>query len=479
MGRKKKDSALLERIAALEAELLQLRKEVARLEEEKARLETENAELRRRLAKDSHNSHKPPSSDGYRKKTRRTSAMPKGPKRKRGGQAGHKGRTLRQVNQPDKVQVHLPERCAICGRTIQEHEPFRVVGKRQVFDLPEPKLEVTEHQLGEITCCGVPQRGAYPETVKASVQYGPGVRALVTQLAVARRMPLGQISQLFADLYGYELNERTVENALETGYQLAEPVEKEIKAALEKSKIGHFDETGIRVNGRLAWLHVVSNAQYTYLFAHEKRGREAMKSEASVLTNFHGWAIHDRWGSYFTFEEANHGLCNAHILRDLQGVIEEGREWAVAMREFLLELYQGGEVLEGEAAEEARQRYRAILSQAEAEEPPPKKREGQRGRVKNSPGRNLMLSLQKYEDSVLAFAFVAEVPFTNNQAERDLRPAKVKQKVSGSFRTEHGAARYARLQGLISTCRKQERLVFHTLRALFAHQPVSLVAGNG
>jgi transposase len=479
MGRKKKDSALLERIAALEAELLQLRKEVARLEEEKARLETENAELRRRLAKDSHNSHKPPSSDGYRKKPRRTSAMPKGPKRKRGGQAGHKGRTLRQVSQPDKVQVHLPHHCAVCGREIQRDEAYQVVGKRQVFDLPEPKLEVTEHQLGEITCCGVPQRGAYPETVKAVVQYGPGVRALVTQLAVAHSMPLGQISQLFADLYGYELNERTIENALEIGYKLTEPVEEEIKAALEKSKVGHFDETGTRVNGHLQWLHVASDAQYTYLFTHEKRGRKAMKSEASILPNFHGWAIHDRLRSYFTFEEAKHGLCNAHILRDLQGVIEEGRQWASAMREFLLELHSCGEVLEGESAEEARQRYRAILSQAEAEEPPPKKRKGQRGRAKNSPGRNLMRSLQKYEDSVLAFAFVAEVPFTNNQAERDLRAVKVKQKVSGSFRTEHGAARYARLQGMISTCRKQERPVFHTLRALFAHQPVSLVAGNG
>jgi transposase len=352
-----------------------------------------------------------------------------------------------------------------------------VVGKRQVFDLPEPKLEVTEHQLGEITCCGVPQRGTYPETVKAVVQYGPGVRALVTQLAVAHNMPLGQISQLFADLYGYELNERTTENALEIGYKLTEPVEKGIKTELEKGSVSHFDETGIRVNGHLQWLHVVSDDQYTYLFAHEKRGREAMKSEASILPNFHGWAIHDRLRSYFTFAEAKHGLCNAHILRDLQGVIEEGRQWAAAMRKFLLELHQSEEVLEGEAAEEARQRYRAILSQAEAEEPPPKQRK--RGRAKNSPGRNLMISLQKYEDSVLAFAFVAEVPFTNNQAERDLRPSKVKQKVSGSFRTEHGAARYARLQGIISTCRKQERLVFYTLRALFAHQPVSLVAGNG
>lgn len=477
---------LLEQVVALQAEVSRLRKEVsrmgkenARLQEENAQLKAENAELHRRLDKNSSNSHKPPSSDGYRKKPRRTSAMPKGEKRKRGGQAGHKGRTLRQVSQPDKIQVHLPHHCGVCGREITVGEKYRVVRKRQVFDLPEPKLEVTEHRIGEITCCGVAQQGTYPANVTATVQYGAGVRALVTQLAVAHNMPMGQISQLFADLYGYALNERTVENTLETGYRLAEPIEEAIKAALEAATVAHFDETGVRVDGGLHWMHTASSAQYTYLFLHKKRGRKAMESASSVLPNFHGWAIHDRLGSYFKFEDAKHGLCNAHILRDLQGVIEEGRGWAQSMREYLLNLYQRRKVLEGEAAEEARQRYREILSQAEAEEPPPHKPSGQRGRAKNSPGRNLMNSLRKYEESVLAFALVAEVPFTNNQAERDLRPVKVKQKVSGSFRTEHGAERYARLQGFISTCRKQQHPLFHTLRTLFAHQPLSLVASSG
>jgi len=476
----------LERMARLEAEILRLGQEMARLQAENAhlvaenaRLEAENAELRRRLAKDSSNSHKPPSSDGYRKKPRRQSAMPKGEKRQRGGQAGHQGRTLRQVAQPDHIQVHLPHHCGVCGRAFQEEETHRVVGKRQVFDLPEPKLEVTEHRLGEVTCCGVAQRGAYPAHVTTPVQYGPGVRGLVTQLAVAYNMPLGKISQLFTDLYGYALNERTVENALEEGYRLGEPVEQAVKGALEQAEGAHFDETGIRVAGALHWTHVASNAAYTYLFIHQKRGRQALESTSSVLPSFQGRAIHDRWASYFKFEDGQHGLCNAHILRALQGVQEEGRAWAVAMREHLLGLYRQGKVLEGEAAEAARQRYRDILSQAEAEEPPPQRAPGQRGRAKNSPGRNLVRSLREHEESVLAFALVAGVPFTNNQAERDLRPVKVKQKVSGSFRTEHGAARYARLQGIISTCRKQQRPVFHTLRTLFAHQPVNLLVDHG
>ena len=405
--------------------------------------------------------------------------MPKGEKRKCGGQVGHKGRTLRQEKHPDKVQVHLPHHCNICGREVSAEEKYRIVSKRQVFDLPEPKLEVTEHRLGEITCCGVAQRGTYPPDVTTTVQYGAGVRALITQLAVAHNMPLKQISQLFADLYGYALNERTIENTLETAYQLAEPVEEAIKAALEAASVAHLDETGVRVDGSLHWMHTASNAQYTYLFLHKKRGHKAMESTSSVLPNFHGRAIHDRLASYFKFENAQHGLCNAHILRDLQGIIEDGRKWAQAMREHLLNLYRQEKVLEGEDAEKARRRYREILSQAEAEEPPPQKPKGKRGRAKNSPGRNLMNSLRKHEESVLAFALVAGVPFTNNQAERDLRPVKVKQKVSGCFRTEHGAERYARLEGIISTCRKQQRPVFHALRTLFARRPLNFAASSG
>jgi len=162
--------------------------ENARLQVENARLQAENAELLRRLGLNSQNSHKPPSSDGYRKK-RVQPALPKG-KKPLGGQAGHKGKTLRAVEKPDHVRLHLPERCAVCGRAISVDEPHEVVSKRQVFDLPEPRLEVTEHRLGQIECCGRVQCGEYPPEVTASVQYGPGVRALVTQLSVDHKMPL-------------------------------------------------------------------------------------------------------------------------------------------------------------------------------------------------------------------------------------------------------------------------------------------------
>jgi transposase len=455
--------ALLERLAALEAEI--------------QRLQAENAELRRRLEMNSQNSHKPPSSDGYRKKSIQP-ALRKGEKRAPGGKKGHKGKTLRQVEKPDSAETHLPQECYICGRAILADEKHEVVGKRQVFDLPEPKLEVKEHRLGEIHCCGQAQRGTYPAAVTASVQYGPGVRALVTKLSVDHKMPLGQVTCLFTDMYGYVLNSKTIENVQEQGYELSAPLEQSVKEQLKKADVVHFDETGLRIAGKLQWLHTAGSALYTYLFVHAKRGKKALLSESSVLKDFVGRAIHDCWASYFEFRQAQHGLCNAHLVRELQALAEEKSVWADKMRTFLLELYAQTQQnpLQGQSVNETRQRYQQILSQADQEEPPPKIKQG-KGRPKNTPGRNLLRRLRQHEEAVLAFALVPGVPFTNNLAERDLRPAKVKQKVSGCFRTFHGAEVYARLQAVISTCRKQGRNVFATLRSIFALQPISLLAG--
>ena len=450
---------LLERLSALEGEI--------------QRLKAENAELRRRLEMNSENSHKPSSSDGYRKKTTQP-GLPKGEKKSPGGKAGHKGKTLRQAEKPDKVQVHLPEACNVCGRAISAEEKHEMVGKRQVFDLPEPKLEVIEHRLGQIECCGQMQCGTYPEVVTASVQYGPGVRAFVTKLSVDHKMPLEQISRLFTDLYRYELNSETIEKALEYGYELAAGLEATVVKQLRQAAVVHFDETGLRIAGKLQWFHTAGNAFYTHLFVHAKRGKKALQSEESVLKGFFGRAIHDCWASYFEFGSAQHGLCNAHILRELQALVEEKSLWADNMRIFLLELYQTQRPLQDTAAQEARQRYKQILAQADQEEPPPELKEG-KGRPKNTTGRNLLRRLRQHEEAVLAFAFIEGVPFTNNLAERDLRPAKIKQKVSGSFRTFQGAKVYARLQALISTCRKQDRNIFDTLRNLFALLPVSLI----
>ena len=465
---------------ALPDDLEVLKGLVRQLLEENTALKVEVAELRRRLGLDSTNSDKPPSSDGYKKK----SIQPGLPKERKGfgGQPGHQGRTLKRVATPDHIQVHRPPSCVCCGRAFTPDEPYEVLQSRQVFDVPDPRLDVTEHQIAQITCCQRVQKGRYPTDVKASVQYGAGVRALVTQLSVDHRLPLAQISRLFEDLYGYALNSTTIEETVRRGYDLAEPLEAHIKEQLNTQPGVHFDETGVRVAGKLHWLHVASTERWTHLFVHEKRGQDALRDEASILEGYTGTAVHDCWSAYFPFDRVNHRLCGAHLLRELRGLMEpsssENAQWPEKMRAFLLDLYQTTctgahpEKIQAPAAQDhVRQAFRSILELADRQEPTPQP--SKRGRPKRSKGRNLMDRLQRYENGVLGFAFEPHTPFTNNQAERDLRPAKVKQKVSGCFRTLPGAQVYARLQAILPTCRKQNQPIFHTLRALFSEQNIT------
>lgn len=456
-------------IKSLKALVRELLAEVAQLKVENAELKEENAELRRRLGLNSSNSHKPPSSDGLAKqRSALKPGLPKDKVKEKGGQKGHKGNTLKQVAEPEHVVLHVAKRCACCGRdfSAEARAKASVVEKRQVFDLPPARLAVTEHQLGTLRCCGVEQRGAFPASVAASVQYGAGVKALVTMLAVDYRLPLERISRLFSDLYGYKLNSRTSLANLERGYERLAPTEAKIKSQLLARGVVHFDETGLRTQGKLHWLHTASSQDYTHLFVHEKRGTEALNSADSVLKDFKGVAVHDCWSSYFRFSHCRHALCGAHLLRELKALVEQGSSWAALMHRYLLDLYKRTLPLAASEAELWLGRYQALLAQAEQEEPPP--RQGKRGRPKLSPGRALLTRLSKYQQAVLAFAFEPDVPFTNNQAERDIRPAKVKLKICGTFRTLTGAKHYARIQAVISTLRKQNKNVFASLQDLFA-----------
>ncbi|MEM7016890.1 MAG: IS66 family transposase, partial [Pseudomonadota bacterium] len=363
--------------------------------------------------------------------------------------------------------MHGPSHCSCCGREIKSDELELLTGSRQVFDLPEPRLLVTAHRLGRVVCCGVEQVGEYPAEVRTVVQYGSGVRALSTLLSVQYRLPLAQISELFNDLYGYELNSTTILDTLSRGHHLSASLEQGIKGCLRSSPVLHFDETGIRVEGKLHWLHTVSTADYTHLFVHPKRGREALESEASVIDEYKGIAVNDCWASYFCFEDCQHALCGAHLLRELTGLIENGSQWANKMHLLLMQLYYTSHSgpLEWPLNYQTLLDYQAILKQANEEEPPPLR--SARGKPKQSKGRNLYQRLKQHQAAVLRFAFEAAVPFTNNQAERDVRGTKVKLKIAGSFRTLSGAKHHVRLQALISTWRKQQHAVFKQLRNLF------------
>lgn len=379
------------------------------------------------------------------------------------------GKTLNRVENPDVVIDCEPVRCE-CGLS-QWSQAVEIADSRQVFELPEPRLEVFEYRRIKRRCqCGRVTCGEFPDTVSAPVQYGEQVQGLVSLLSVHGCLSFGKISQLFADLFGYQLNEATAQEMLKRT-SLVMPMAV-IKAGIVASEVVHFDETGIKEGGQLKWLHNASTAQLTYQFVHPKRGIAALLDEQSVLPEFTGVAVHDCWESYFGFSEMSHAICNAHLLRELNGIIENSAsKWGVEMKQLLLEMYRTSDCGNGIITETVafEKRYDDILTTAEAEEPPPE-RVNARGKLKRTKGRNLFERLRKHKAAVLRFAREEQVPFTNNQAERDLRPTKVKQKMNGGFRATSGTESYSRIHSFISSLRKLNRQVFQEL--------LSVIKGN-
>jgi transposase len=446
-------AVLIERIEALTLRLDQAEKEIAALK-------TENSELKSRLSSNSKNSSKPPSSDGYKKKP----ALAKKTKGKQGGQIGHNGNTLRQSQNPDQMVECKPIQCT-CGH-IFNGQQMELSEKRQVFDLPEPKLIVTEYQIYKCSCpdCGLINKGITPTGINSPVQYGNNAKALAVLLNVQYKLPFKKIQQLFGDLYSCSINESSVYSATQQCYDNLDQSEQQIKSKVAQSNVVHVDETGLRAEGLLRWLHTASTELYTYLFVHNKRGRLALQSDKSMLNNFTGWLVHDCWSSYFKFTDAKHALCGAHIIRELQALIETGQsKWAKTFQTLLLHIYEMPFDQRIAQRQQIISRYKRICQFGLKAEPPPVKTPAKRGRQKKSKARNLLERLIREQDAVLAFAFNQEVPFTNNLAERDIRPVKVKQKISNCFRTFKGAEIYARIEGFVSTSRKHNRNVFTEL----------------
>jgi transposase len=453
--------------------VIQLLSRVESLERDNATLRTENSvlraeieTLRAQLKQNSQNSHKPPSTDGLKKKP----ALAKPLGNKTGGQFGHTGKTLKMVSQPDHIVIHHATSCPCCHKTFSVSDIKQTEQRRQIFDIPAPRLEVTEHRLGIITCCGQQHKGTFPSDVNQIVQYGSRINALSVLLNTDYKVPFEKIEQLLGDLYGCSFNESTAISANMKCFDLLEPIESKIKIEILASPIVHFDETGMRVQGQLQWFHTASTFLFTYLFVHPNRGIKALQSTYSIIKDFTHRAIHDCWKSYFDFNQCSHALCNAHIVRELEALKENGSLWAVEMQDLLLHLFflseKASKIVEHE--QEWLLKYQAICQKADKEEPPPLY--GKRGRPKNSKGRNLLNRLVEHQNGILAFAFILEVPFTNNQAERDIRSLKTKQKVATSFRTFKGAQNHARIQSFVSTLRKHKMNVFHNLNLVFINQ---------
>ena len=474
-------------------ELIHLREEKRVWQAEKAALQEENADLRaklaavtqrlealeERVAKDSHNSHLPPSSDRFHRQPKSLRAKSG---KKPGGQFEHPGSTLRLTPTPDLVVLHPVEHCEHCQQDLREVASLQVE-RRQVIDLPPKRVVVIEHQAEAKYCpsCQQISTAAFPEDVRAPVQYGAAFGAVGVYLVQQQLLPYERACEVVQDLLGPTMSVGTLQALVQRCAEHLEPVEQEIKAALSRADVLHQDETGLYVAGQRHWMHVSSTEQLTHYAVHPKRGKEALDA-IGILADFHGVSVHDGWHSYWLFL-CLHALCNVHHLRELLFLQEEQQQaWAGEMKELLLDIKAaveqaraaGRTSLDPLEVRDWKAQYAALLAegyQANPPDPPPEV--AKKGRRKQSAALNLLDRLCKHQDAVLAFLDNFAVPFDNSQAERDIRMVKVQQKVSGGFRSLVGAQAFCRIRGYLSTLRKQGMSLLTALEQALVGHPVS------
>lgn len=446
------------------------------------------------LERNSRSSSKPPSTDkgNFTNPPKPKSLRDKSGK-KSGGQKGHPGSTLEKVTHPDHIIIHDfagDQSCPDCGCHPAEHlldnrsEDFEA---RQVFDIPPIKLEVTEHRARKCQCPGCGQKlvASFPEGVKAPVQYGPRVQATALYLGSYQFIPYQRLSETFSELFHCPLSEGTLANIIKRSALKAKTAMKPVREALIKSPVAHADETGCTLHGKRHWLHVMSTDRLTCYHLDAKRGREAME-RMGLLPHFRGALIHDCLSAYFTFSECHHFLCNAHSQRELTYLHEElGQSWAGEMIELLLEAKDLAEreinraegsrhVIGKGRLESILSRYDHLLWKGYRANPEPPKPKGRKGRVARGKPLNLLDRLDQRREGFMGyFLYPGLVPYDNNQAERDVRPIKVREKISGTFRSEEHGQSFCDIRSIISSARKQSCEILQVLAHMIS-SPQSL-----
>jgi transposase len=443
----------------------------AKLEE----LEAENAELKRRLGLNSRNSSAPPSADGLEKPPPRSMRGKSG--RRPGKQPGSPGAALVQVTDPDRRVKHFPPACGGCSRRLNRSKHAGNPVRRQVFDVPEMKVFVTEHVLHALVCaCGAVTRAQAPAGASAPAVYGPNVTTFAAYLSAQHHIPVDRIVEVLADIAGIEVSSGWVSDACERVEQAVAPANEVIKDAIVDSGVAHFDESVTRVNGKNHWMHTAATTTLT-AFHIDQHGRGVASIKAfGILPRFAGVAVHDAYSGYNGFTTCTHALCNAHVVRELTGIGEfdaAAREdgWTQAMIDLLGDAHRwvaafkrdGHRALPDFKAADLRSRWDQTLERALAAHPP---RPG-----KQTPARNLALRLRDRRDEFLRFTADFNVTFSNNCAEQAIRMIKTKTKVSGGFRTLAGARTFLAIRGYISTIRKNGLRAADALRHALLGDP--------
>ena len=429
------------------------------------------------VRKDNHNSSVPPSADGLNKKKTRSLRKPSG--RKAGGQPGHSGTTLIQTARPTEIVVHrLPTQCDHCHRRLPA-DGARVAARRQIIDIPATPCEFVEHQILEQVCrCGQTHVSAFPGAVTETVQYGPNVKALAVHLVHGQMLPYARAAQLLGDLYGITPSSGTLLAWVAEASAAFQGTAETIAAQLHAAPIVHADESGLRVAAKLHWLHIAATPTHTWYGVHAKRGMEAIVAHG-ILPKRLGVLVHDCWAPYWTLD-CIHALCNAHLLRELVYVHElTGQAWAEQMGKFLCQtnalcvaVRQKDMALSGADIAAFGTLYDRILRDGEQRNPEVLKLSGKRGRVKQTVAFNLLLRMRQHADAVLRFVHDPTVPFTNNIGEHSVRMPKVKQKISGCFRTLEGAQHFCVIRTCLATLHKQGHGMLEAIRRAFAGNPI-------
>ena len=435
------------------------------------------AELENQQAKNSKNSHQPPSTDGFVKQTK---SLRKKSERKVGGQEGH---NLGRQETADIVIKHEMVECKVCGNKLSEVEG-EIVEKRQVYDLPVIKVQVTEHQIEKKQCphCHLVSVSKFPKSIGYWVQYGENIKGLITYLSQYQLIPSQRVEELMKEVFSCEIRQGTIYNLVQKCHQILEPVEEKIKEQIKDSEVTHFDETGTNVNGKGLWMHVSSTESHTLYQVHKKRGREAMDA-IGILPKYKGKAVHDGFKSYKDYQ-CSHYLCNAHHLRELTFIHERfNQPWAEEMIDLLCDINDMVKQakLDNQTALEQSQitafelKFQKIIDRGYKANPEPvidPSPQKTRGRKKRAKPLNLIHRLDLERKQALGFMHDFTVPFDNNLAERDIRMTKLKLKTSGCFRSLKGADAFARIRGYISTLRKQRLDILDSLINLFRGNPL-------